>query len=95
MVLDHEDKIYKTVSFHTSSDAPYYSPNKLLNKLYEERVSRKIVNAATSQTSPGAKVASPQAHSVVNFSETLWRVKVICKKIRLVFSAPVLVCSEN
>ena len=23
-----------------SSDAPYYSPNKLLNKLYEERVSR-------------------------------------------------------
>ena len=74
-----------------SSDAPYYSPNKLLNKLYEERVSRTIVNAGTwSQTPAGAEVASSQAHSVVKFLGTLsslaWRVKVkvMCNKIRLV-----------
>ena len=29
---------------NSSPDAPYYSPNKLLNKLYEERVSRYLYN---------------------------------------------------
>ena len=63
-VLRHSSSISKLIS--SSSDAPYYSPNKLLNKLYEERVGRYLIlKAPKSQTSAGAEVTSPQAHSVV------------------------------